>query len=318
MSPKVSVNLCCYNSEQYLRETIQSVINQTYTDWELIVINDGSIDSTESIVYEYKDMGYPIIYHYQENQGLGSSRNKALSLSRGDYISFIDHDDVWLDSKLEKQVSVLEKNIDVDFTYSNFYSLSNNKKTIFSKKCLPHGYVFGDFLRYYPVAVVTVMFRKKALDGFNQLFDEKLKLSEDFDLFMRILYRSRAWYMNEPLAVYRVHSNMSSLKFIEKWPDEMEYIIDKLKRMETSVEVKYSKELNYVNAKIGYYRASTEMVKAGHLRADRLKARGYLRPFIWTEHRFIALFLMTYFPPVIWRKIHIVLGIGRYDGFENV
>lgn len=314
MNPKVSVNLCCYNSEKYLRETIQSVISQTYSDWELVVINDGSIDSTESIILGFKNKGYPIIYHYQENKGLGASRNRALNLSRGDYIAFIDHDDIWLAEKLAIQVSALEKNHDVDFIYSNFYSLNNGRRTIFSKRRLPGGYVFDKFLRHYPVAVLTVMLRRKALNQLDHFFDEKLKLSEDFDLFMRLLRRSKALYIDKSLAVYRVHSNMSSLKFIEKWPDELTYIIEKLKRIDASVETKYRKELKYINAKIGYYRASAEMVKTNRLKADRLNAREYIRPFKWTDYKFVILFLLTFFPSKVWQKIHTLLGIGRYNG----
>lgn len=309
MNPKVSVNLCCYNSGEYLRETIQSVIDQTYTDWELVVINDGSTDSTESIILEFKNKGYPIIYHCQENQGLGASRNKALNLSRGDYIAFIDHDDMWSADKLARQVSVFEKNPGVDFVYSNVYFLYTGHKKLFSKKRMPDGYIFEKFLYHYPVGILTVMLRKEALDRLDHFFDEKLKLSEDFDLFMRLLNRSKALYIDEPLAAYRIHSNMSSLRFIEKWPDEMAYIIEKLKRIDTSIETKHRKALNYINAKIGYYRARTEMLKD-----NRKEARRYLNPYKWADYKFIVLFLMTFFPSRVWHRIHTFLGIGTYYG----
>ena len=108
--PTVSINLCCYNGEKYLREALDSIINQTYKDWELVIINDGSKDSTESIIYEYIKQGYPIVYHYQENHGLGYSRNEALKRSHGEYVAFIDHDDVWMPEKLEKQIPLFYKN----------------------------------------------------------------------------------------------------------------------------------------------------------------------------------------------------------------
>ena len=121
MNPKVSINLCCYNSEKYLRETLDSIVKQTYKDWELIIINDGSSDSTEAIIYEYIKQGYPIAYHYQRNKGLAFSRNKALELSQGKYVAFIDHDDLWLPDKLEKQASILEKRPEIDFLYGNYF-----------------------------------------------------------------------------------------------------------------------------------------------------------------------------------------------------
>ena len=108
MAPLVSINLCCYNSEKYLRETLDSIVNQTYKDWELVIINDGSTDATELIIQEYQARSYPIVYHYQKNNGLSKSRNKALQLSKGKYIAFIDHDDIWIAEKLQKQILLME------------------------------------------------------------------------------------------------------------------------------------------------------------------------------------------------------------------
>src|SRR5207249_8047170 len=106
--PKVSINLCCYNGEQFLEETLQSIFLQTYKEWELVVVNDGSTDSTERIIKSYTAAGKPIVYHYQENAGLGSARNKALQLSSGRYSALIDHDDTWLSEELENQVRASE------------------------------------------------------------------------------------------------------------------------------------------------------------------------------------------------------------------
>src|SRR2546421_314712 len=108
MPPKVSITLCCYNSERYLDETLQSITAQTYKDWELVVINDGSRDATEDIVRRYMDAGWPIVYQYQENRGLSASRNKSIELSSGEFIAMIDHDDLWSPEKLEKQVPLFE------------------------------------------------------------------------------------------------------------------------------------------------------------------------------------------------------------------
>src|ERR671930_69372 len=108
MPHKVSINLCCYNGEKYLEETLQSIFHQTYKDWELVVVDDGSIDTTERIIKSHMAAGKLIMYHYQENAGLGSARNKALQLSRGSYIALIDQDDIWLPEKLEKQVRAFE------------------------------------------------------------------------------------------------------------------------------------------------------------------------------------------------------------------
>ena len=299
MNPLLSINLCCYNSEKYLRETLDSVINQTFKKWELVIINDGSSDSTEEIILEYIDKGYPIVYHSQKNKGLGFSRNKALELSRGEFIAFLDHDDVWLPEKSELQISSFLNDKDVDFAYSNLYVLKNGRRRVCYEKRQPDGHVFEKFMYHYPVAVLTVMIRRKAIDRLNSLFDQRLCLAEEYDLFMRLLCKSKAVYIDAPLAVYRVHPDMNSIKYFENWPEELAYVIENIKRMDTTREGKYDAGFRYLYAKIGYYRARTEMAKS-----NKSGARQYLKPYKWTDNKFLLLYLMTYLHPWVWRKVH--------------
>jgi glycosyltransferase involved in cell wall biosynthesis len=305
--PKVSINLCCYNSERFLAETLKSIEDQLFKDWELIIVNDGSSDSTESIIMEFKDRGFPVVYHYQENKGLGYSRNMALSLSRGDYVAFIDHDDMWLPGKLQKQVALLDNMPDVDFSYSNFFILNGNKRSVCLKKRQPEGAVFGEFLLHYNVAVLTVMVRRNALLHLGDLFNDSYHLSEEFELFMRLLYRSKAQYIHEPLACYRVHHEMGSLKFIDRWPVEMEQIMTTLKQLNPTVEDKYKKEFQYLKAKIGYYHARAAMVKA-----NNKEARRYLQPYRHTDHQFYLLYVFTFLPVFIWNIVHAYLAKGAF------
>ena len=104
MTPLVSINLCCYNGARHLRETLDSIIAQTFKDWELVFINDGSTDATGSIIEDYIRRGHPIIYRSRENRGLGYSRNEAIRCSQGQYLAFVDADDLWMPEKLEKQI----------------------------------------------------------------------------------------------------------------------------------------------------------------------------------------------------------------------
>ena len=105
-----SVMICCYNSEKYLCETIESVINQTYTNWEIVVINDGSSDDTEEIILNYKRKGIPIIYHKQENMGFAAARNKAVELAKSKWIAIIDHDDICMPTRLEVHAKQINSN----------------------------------------------------------------------------------------------------------------------------------------------------------------------------------------------------------------
>jgi glycosyltransferase involved in cell wall biosynthesis len=297
MTPTVSINLCCYNSERYLRETLDSIVNQTYRDWELVIINDGSSDSTESIIVEYINEGYPILYYYQDNQGLGYSRNEALKRSRGDYIAFIDHDDIWLPDKLAKQVSFLGSNLEIDFLYSNFYMMDQvkGKKFFAHKKVQPSGFVFEHFLNRYPIGILTVLVRKSAFDKLDELFDVSLKLSEEYDLFMRILYTAQASYIDAPLAIYRIHSNMLSLRFMEKYPDEIGYVSDKLKKLDKNNANKYSKAFQDQKIQMEYIKAKNKMA-CGEL----IKARNHSMPYRTSSLKFCILHCATYLPPSFW------------------
>lgn len=297
MPPTVSINLCCYNSEKYLRETLDSIIGQTYKDWELIIINDGSADSTESIINEYIKHGYPIVYHYQENRGLSYSRNEALKRSQGEYIAFIDHDDLWMPQKLEKQVSFLKDNSEIDFLYSNFYMLDQNKgkKSFAYKKLQPSGFVFEKFLYRYPVGILTALVRKSAFDKLEEFFDFRLKLSEEYDVFMRILYAGQASYIAAPLAVYRIHAKMSSLRFIERYPGEFEYVSDKLKNLDIKNSNKYEKAFQDQKIQLEYLRAKILMAQG-----DLIKARNHLAPHRMSNLKFFLLYCTSYLPTSLW------------------
>ncbi len=310
MNPRVSINLCCYNGENYLREALESIANQTFKDWELVFINDGSTDSTEKIILDFKERVHPVIYHYQKNKGLGTSRNEALKRSHGVYIAFIDHDDVWLPEKLQRQVEILDKNQDTALVYTNYFKLMpNGKKYPGNRKMQPEGDIFEYLLYYYSICLSTVMARKGSLEELDTIFDENLGLAEETDVFMRILYREKASYIAQPLSVYRIHSSMSTVKYIDKYPEENAYMVEKFKKMDPFFVDRYSDALNYYEAKLGYWRARAEIAKG-----STKKAREALRPYKWTDYRFFILYVSTYVSPRLWRIIHDLKDKWVYGG----
>ncbi len=213
MPPTLSINLCCYNSEKYLRETLDSIVNQTYKDWELVIINDGSSDCTEVIINEYINQGYPIIYHCQENQGLGYSRNKAIELSKGEYIAIIDHDDIWLPSKLKKQMSLFKNRPEIGLVYSEgiifFPNGVNELYSHFSNHRYYRGYVldklfFNDF-----VICSSIVVKRSVIDHVGW-FDPSFNHVEEYDLLLRISEKYSFDYLDEPLVQYRIHESNAS------------------------------------------------------------------------------------------------------------
>lgn len=306
MPPKVSVNICCYNSEKYLKETIQSVLDQTVSDFEIVIINDGSTDRTEEIVKNFND--HRIRYFYQENRGLSYSRNRAISLSSGDYIAFLDHDDLWIPTKLEKQVAFLDKNADTGFVYSNFYIMDEieGRRYPAFKSSQPKGQIFEKFLYEYRSGIVTVLIRRSGLSKLDSLFDINLKYVEDYDLFMRYLHANRACYIHEPLAFYRVHYGMSSLKLLSSAVSEQQYVIDKFKRLYSDFEIKYAHAIRYVNVRLEY-RALWSKMAVGDLKSVRNNPAVIKSLYV----KSILLYLASFLPVRVWQYLWDIRSCSR-------
>ena len=225
MPPSVSINLCCYNSEKYLRETLDSIVSQTYKDWELVIINDGSSDSTEKIIREYIVQDYPIVYHYQENKGIGASRNEALKRSQGEFIAFIDHDDIWLPDKLEKQIPLFHDQ-EVCLVFSNYMAIyPNGKKVLGSAFFSFHrGNIFKQLLKNNFIVLSTAVVRKAIANEHNGF--PHYRYSEEYELFLKIAKKYRIDFVGEPMAEFRYHQTNSSFLFMETQLREILEIYD--------------------------------------------------------------------------------------------
>jgi glycosyltransferase involved in cell wall biosynthesis len=287
--PFVSVIMNGYNCEKYLKQAIDSVFSQSYKNWEIIFWDNASSDGTQSIAMSY---GPKLRYLRSEtNTTLGAARNNAIKQAQGEFIAFLDTDDYWLPDKLALQVGILQKSRDIDFIYSDCYFLDDQtgRQRKWLKKPQPVGNVFGRFLRHYPVNLQTVLLRRSALDVLDHLFDDRLTLSEEFDLFMRILYRSKAYYLDVPSVVYRIHANMFSIRQIERYPLECLLILDKLLALDPKIVQSYPREIAVFRAKIAFWQARADMFY--HRPAD---ARRALKPYMFQSVIFAVLFLSTY------------------------
>lgn len=304
--PLVSIVMNCYNGERYLREAIDSVFAQTYSNWEIVFFDNTSTDSSEAIAKSYGEkLQY---FRSEQTMSLGAARNAAIGNARGELIAFLDTDDRWLPDKLAWQVAIFRDHPHVDFVYSNYYILQadTGRATIGLRRPQPEGDVFGAFLRHYPVNLQTVMVRGCALHNLNELFDPAMELSEEYDLFMRLLYVSKASYLKQPTAVYRVHSNMSSIRHVDKYPPEMAYILGKLRLLAPDFDQRYAHEISYMEAKIGYWYAVAYMHKG-----DSKRAQASLKSYVWTSPVFFALYLAIYFPSSVWGLLQRMRGIVR-------
>lgn len=202
--PKVSVIIPAYNSDRFIRETIDSVLNQTYRDFELIVVDDGSSDRTADIISSYKDR---LIYIRKENEGISTARNRGIEIARGEYLAFIDHDDIWFPEFLEEVVAELDKNKEARLCFANTYVMDGEKKrtrTLFDI-CPPHkGMVFEKLVKGNFIPVITTVIRREVFEEVG-LFDPRYRIAEDWDIFLKISKRYPITFIDRPLAEYRIH-----------------------------------------------------------------------------------------------------------------
>ena len=299
-TPLVSVIMNCYNGEQYLQAAIDSVFAQTYANWELVLWDNASTDGTRAIALACSNDKRFRYFRAETNTSLGTARNKAIHSAQGALIAFLDCDDRWLPDKLTRQVALLESRPDVDFIYGNFYFTRPGNEHLHQglKRRQGEGQIFARQLRYFSINLQTVVVRKSALDALPELFDVNLSLAEDYDLFLRVLYSSQAAYIHDPLVIYRMHSGMSSIRYAGKYPEELIYCIDKLKRLHPDLGLRYGREMAYLEAKAAYWRAK-EAISNGNVSAGR----ALLKPHRSKSPVFFLLYFATYLTANQWLKL---------------
>lgn len=200
-----------YNAEKFIAEAINSVIRQSYKNWELIIVDDLSIDNTRNIInsFVFRDIRIKPIF-LDKNGGKPSiAKNFAIKKAVGKYIAFLDSDDIWIKNKLEIQVKVMESsNGKYKLSYCGGYWIDENGYEI--KSFLPkykRGYLIKEMLSQYEINNQSVMITKQALNDTLKIFNENITIGEDFNLFMHIIYRYEIIAIKKYLIKYRIHSD---------------------------------------------------------------------------------------------------------------
>ena len=206
--PEVSVIIPTYNSARYLSDAVDSVLAQTFKDFEVLVIDDGSTDDTESLMSRY---GAAVRCIHQENAGVAVARNRGIRESHGRYVAFLDADDTWLPDKLTKEVRALDLNRDYRACYSAFavadcdlvpFDVNNSKREGSALKDL--------LLRGNVIATPSTVMCERALFAETGGFDPALSQCADWDMWVRLAALTEFLYLDEPLVTYRQHgANMS-------------------------------------------------------------------------------------------------------------
>lgn len=290
---KVSILMNGYNAQKYLKEAIDSIYSQTYKDWEIIFIDNCSTDNTKKIVDSYDDkIKY---YKTEENIPLGAARNFGLQYCDGEYIAFLDTDDIWLESKLEQQIKVMDDNPQYQLCYGGVIYIDKNSQII--GKSLPKarsGNVFAQQLKRYEINMQSVILRNNEKINFNQ----KLRHSPDFDLFVSMASNSEVCVISDFIVKYRKLEDSLTSKNIDVWWSEMKYTLDKLFIENNGLKDQYKKEFELAYAKVMYYKARYLMSidKANEAKQELSNVK-FVSPI------YFGLFIISHFG-ILWKLIH--------------
>lgn len=209
MKPLVSVIIPNYNYERYLREAIDSALGQTYPNIEVIIVDDGSHDGSREIIESYGDKITPV---FQQNQGVSAARNNGVATCRGEFVAFLDADDIWVPEKIERQMAEFQTHDRVGLVHCSMTLITPDGRVIGEISQGQDGAVAHEFLLFERGVVIgaasTAIVLRKAFDEVGG-FDKRLSTAADWDFCYRLSTNYEIGFVREPLALYRMHgSNM--------------------------------------------------------------------------------------------------------------
>ena len=246
--PLVSILMNCFNGEKYLREALDSILNQNYQNWELIFWDNQSTDNSAHLFKIYKDPRFKYILATKHTD-LGGGRANAFQYLTGDLIAILDTDDIWLPTKLEKQIPLFDDpEVGIVISDTLFFN-KNNEKTLYGKNPPLTGVVFEELLTSYFVSLETLVMRTSTVMELPRAFDPDFSFIADFDLVVRLSRISILAYYPEVLAKWRVHESSDTWKYPLAFTEEKERWIVKQIEEDSSFQEIYKKQIQIFNSK---------------------------------------------------------------------
>lgn len=205
-NPIISVIMPVYNCASYIEDAVNSILNQTFSDFELIIIDDASIDYTTDILKKFTDPRIKFVFK-EKNQGVSSAANDGFRLAKGKYIARMDGDDISVKERFEKQVAILENNPKIFICGGFVQYLGGTNNIVVHKET--HQEIITELLLSCSICMGVSMFRRKELAGY--FYDENKKSGEDYDFWTKVAWCGEMYNIQEVLLLYRVHSNQASI-----------------------------------------------------------------------------------------------------------
>jgi glycosyltransferase involved in cell wall biosynthesis len=225
----VSVIINCYNSEKYLKKTIESVVSQTYKNWEIIFYDNKSNDNSYQIFKSFNDKRLKY-FKSKKFESLGVARKNALKKAKGYYIAYLDSDDLWEKNKLKIQLKYFNKK-EIGFTISNsIFFNKKNKKYLYPNNKKFNKNVFYDLIKNYFISFDTVIVKRSSLQKLSHGIDERFDIIHDMDLLIRLSKRYKMNYVPLPLSMWRMREDSLSYNSFKKIIKEKKIFIKKINK----------------------------------------------------------------------------------------
>lgn len=212
-NPKVSVVMPTFNAEQYLRTSIKSILNQSFTDFELIIVDDGSTDNTIATIKEFEDNRITLIER-KDKSGVTSARNRGIREAQGEFIAQHDADDYSDQTRFQRQVDYLDSHPDVAMVGTGA-NLVNERKGVTERRRVEESPSLDDLLQHNHYIQGSVMIRASALESVGY-YDERFPVTEDYDLWLRLAKKFEVRNIDEPLYNFRIHQDSLYSDTMEK------------------------------------------------------------------------------------------------------
>jgi len=288
---KFSILMNCYNCEKFLKEAIDSIFLQTFLEWKIVFVDNCSTDKSYEIAKSYGEKLN--IYQTPKNIPLGEARNFGLTYCDTEYLAFLDTDDIWFPTKLEKQFNILSKNKNIQIIYGGVIFIDEVGKNIGELIPKISDDNFRQNLIRYEINMQSVAIRK----NIDINFRDNHKFSPDFDLFMKIISKYSSEIILEPLVKYRKLANSLTSKSIDRWWIETKETLDDIFQND-EISEKYHHEKKFAYAKVQYYKAQYLISE------NRVKdARKELKIYSSLNIKYKILYLAS-FSKILWDLAH--------------
>ena len=288
-TPLISIIMNCHNSDFFLKEAIDSIYAQTYSNWEIIFWDNASTDESKKVANSYD--GKLKYYYSADLTSLGEARNFALEKATGVYIAFLDCDDLYLPFKLERQVRVMVET-ECAMSYGSAIII-NDKGSVIRKKTVKNssGFMFGALLRHYEINMQSVMIKHSILLENSLRFSSNLRYCPDHNLFMNVASLYTVGVIKSFIVKYRVVKGSLSTRTIDIVASEIKFTLDQISKKRPELKKEFILDFQEAYQKLYYYDAV-----AAIYRNDKLQAKQKMKTILMVKIEYFIFFIILFLP----------------------